>query len=230
MPNFKQRFEQLCALLAAHPRVELYSSIVNPPAAPEDIKRAEEAIGQPLHSSLREFYEAHNGVFLEWGLKGHEYAAKTAPFSGPDYGQPPGCINLLPIAEAMSPSWEANSFVNQVTREHQVRLFGAAPEQRPPVGVVVIDNFAMYNHGDLVFGPEPAVIVSTDHGADIDASDFMSFSTYLDLVLAVFGTNRYQAVGTNGSRESKRLDAWTKHLALDEVLAQVQQDAKQRDS
>ena len=55
-----------------------------------------------------------------------------------------------------------------------------------------VDNFARYNHGDLVFGPEPVMVVSTDYGADMDSSDFASFAVYLDMTLALFGVDRYE--------------------------------------
>jgi len=45
------------------------------------------------------------------------------------------------------------------------------------VRAVVIDNFSKYNHGDMILGPEPVMIVSTDQGADMDSSDFMSLKT-----------------------------------------------------
>ena len=68
------------------------------------------------------------------------------------------------------------------------------------------------------------MIVSTDHGADMDSSDFMSFETYLDCTLSVFGTNRYHAFGIGWSRSPQRIAAWERLPVLDEVLAEVEKD------
>lgn len=225
--SFRARFEAMVATLRAHPRVEVYEALVQPPASAADLADAEEAIGMPLPADVRAFYAAHDGVFLEWGLRGREYEARTPAFGWPDYGQPPGCINLVPVIEAMSPSWEADYHVNEIQPDHQALLFGAPLDPPPKVAAVCIDNFAKYEHGDMVLGPEPVMVVSTDHGADMDSSDHTSFSVYLDLSLALWGTNRYRyGLGIGWSRKSQRVTAWTQRPTLDEIIAKLEADER----
>lgn len=225
MPSFRARFEAMVAELRAHPQVEVYEVLIRPSATNSALREAEATLGRPLPADLLEFYRAHDGVFLEWGLRGRDYAGKTEPFGYPDYGQPPGCINLLPVAQAISTSWEEDSHVNEIQDDHWILLYDRVPDPRPPCGSVCIDNFSKYNHGDLILGPEPVMIVSTDHGADMDSSDFTSISTYLDMTLAIYGLCRYQhGVGIGWSRTSQRLDAWTKQPTLDGLIAELLAD------
>lgn len=224
MPTFRDRFQLLVDTLRKHPRIEVLAHEVRPPAPPASIKRAEAAIGRELPRSIRAFYEAHDGVFLLWGLEGKEYQDVPAAFCFPDYGAPPGCINLLPIEEVMSPDWESSSHVNEVSDEQWEHLFGVKMPEEIPVRAVIADNFSKYHHGDLILGPEPVMIVATDHGADMDSSDFMPFDTYLDCTLSVFGTNRYHAFGIGWTRESQRIDRWEKRPSLDELVAAIEKD------
>ncbi|MCY0989623.1 SMI1/KNR4 family protein [Nannocystis sp. ILAH1] len=222
--SFRARFDAMVAALRKHPKIEVYEVVVRPPASAADLAAAEAAIGMPLPPEIRAFYEAHDGVFLEWGLKGEEYE-RTAAFDGPDDNHPPGCINLLPVRRAMSPSWEEDSHVNEIQPDHQELLFGAPLDPQPEVRAVCVDNYARYHHGDLVLGPTPVMVVSTDYGADMDSSDFVSFPVYLDLTLALFGVDRYEhGVGIGWSRKPKRVEAWTKQFELGALLAKLDDD------
>jgi hypothetical protein len=220
MSSFRSRFEAMVAALRGHPLVEVYEVWIGPPATNAALRDAEKLIGMPLPEHLHRFYAVHDGVFLEWGLRDRPKPNRTEPFGFPDYGQPPGCINLLPVAHAMSREWEDNCHVNEIQPDHQAMLFGVIPEPPPPLRAVCIDNFSRYNHADLILGPEPVVVVSTDHGADMDSSDYCSFVTYLDMTLAIWGTNRYDnGIGIGWTRQSQRLDAWTKCPTLDDTIA-----------
>ncbi len=223
--SFRERFDRMVATLRAHPQVEVYEAVVRPGASEEELVAIEAALKMPLPTDMRTFYAAHDGVFLEWGRTGRTYDARTAPFGYPDYGQPPGCINLLPVSEAMSPQWQSESHVNEISAEHQALLFGDLLDPEPEVGAVCVDNFSKYNHGDLIFGPEPVMVVSTDHGADMDSSDYTTFSVYLDVMLALWGANRYRhGLGIGWSRTSRRVEAWTARPSLDELLNMLDDD------
>lgn len=226
---FRARFDAMVAALRRHPRIAVHEVVVRPPATKADLEAAEAAIGMRLPPEIRGFYEAHDGVFLEWGFKGREYE-RTAPFANPDDGHPPGCINLLPVRQAMSSEWEEDSFVNEIQPDHQELLFGAPLDPAPPVGAVCVDNYARYHHGDLVIGPSPVMVVSTDYGADMDSSDFVSFPVYLDLTLALFGADRYaHGIGIGWSRHPRRVDAWTKQIELDALLAELDGDGDEEE-
>src|SRR5262245_28791058 len=118
--NFSNRFEAMVKALRAHPRVEVYEVEIRPPASKAALREAEAAIGRPLPEDLRNFYAAHDGVFLEWGLRDHPQPERTPVFGYPDYGAPPGCINLLPVADAMSSHWEAEYHVNEIQDDHWI--------------------------------------------------------------------------------------------------------------
>lgn len=226
MPSFRQRFDAMVAELRAHPQVEIYEVFIRPPATNAALRDVIELVGIELPPDMLEFYREHDGVFLEWGLRGHEYEAKTAPFEFPDYGQPPGCINLLPVVQAMSTDWEVDSHVNEIQDDQWIHMYGSVPDPLPAVGSVCVDNFSKYNHGDLILGPEPLMVVSSDHGADMDSSDFASFSTYLDLTLAIYATSRYyKGLGCGWTRKPQRVDAWTQRPTLDAVIAGLLADA-----
>jgi len=225
--TFRKRLEQMVAELRAHPRIEVYEFIIQPPASEDDIAAAEEAIGMKLPADVQEFYRAHNGIFLLWGLRGVEYQDRPTAFDFPDYGAPPGCINLLSIGTAMSPHWQSEYHVNEIGSDHQELLFGASLDPSPKVEAVCIDNYSKYHHGDMIFGPEPVMVVSTDHGADMDSSDFCSFSVYLDLILAQYGSCRYSdGLGIGWTRESERVTEWTKKRSLDEVIKAIDENSK----
>ena len=227
---FRKRLESMVAELRAHPRIEVYDFVVQPPAGKDDIAAAEEAVGMRLPADVREFYRAHNGIFLLWGLRGVEYDDRPDPFSYPDYGAPPGCINMLSIGEAMSSHWIEESHVNEIGSDHYEILFGEDLDPKPDVEAVCIDNFSKYRHGDMIFGPDPVMVVSTDHGADMEASDFCSFSVYLDLMLARYGICRYQnALGIGWSRKPQRVTSWTRKSSLEDIIAELDNDGQQQD-
>ena len=233
MCAFERELRDLEARLRSHRRVVIYRFEVRAPASAGDLSAAEDAIGRALPADLRAFYTAHDGVFLEWGVRGATYETHTEPFAFPDYGAPPGCINLVPVVAAMSPAWSRDYHVNEIDADHEQLLFGAPILPKPHVQAVCIDNYSKYNHGDLIFGAdehEPVVVVSTDHGADMDSSNFTSFATYLDMTIALHGLCRYKhGVGIGWRADPVRVDAWTKRPALDELLATLDENAGDTD-
>lgn len=220
---FRERLDAMIAELRASPRVVVHAVEIRPPASEAALEAAERSFGAPLPAALRAFWSAHDGVFVQWGLRGRD-DRRDAPFDFPDYGAPPGCINLLPVAQAWSTSWARDSVVNVVEDEQLVRMFGAVPTPRPPAPAVVIDNYAKYHHADLVLdGGEGLVVVASDHGADMDSSDFVDVETYLDVVLARYGACRYRnALGIGWTRTSRRVPTWSRRPALDTILAELE--------
>lgn len=218
--RYRVLFEEMVREIREHPEIDFLAMGTGGPAPVEALEAAERTLGLPLPADMRAFYAEMNGMFLEWGLRGAEYRS-TPPFGYPDYGNPPGSINMLPIEIAISSDWQASSTVNEVNEDEQTIYFGA-PFASPSFGACVIDNFSMYNHADLVLGPEPVVICSTDHGADMSSSDFMSFATYLDATFAYYGISRYAAFGIGWSRKPERIDTWTKYPSLSELVANIE--------
>ncbi|MCK6524773.1 SMI1/KNR4 family protein [Myxococcota bacterium] len=230
MSSYRPRFERLLRDLEAHPEVEVYNFAVEPPATEAKLREAERFLGVPLPPAMRAFYSELNGFFVEWAPRGDEHGELTSPFGYPEYGQPPGCINLLPIEEALSTAWQDEFHVNEIQPDHWQALFGRPQtdeeaEHLADRGACCIDNFSKYNHADLILGPEPLVVVSTDHGADMDSSDFMDFETYLELTLATWGLNRYKSAGIGWSRKSQRLQAFTERPDLQTIVQRMRADA-----
>jgi len=224
--SFNDRLSDLIEVIRAHPKIEVHGSVVRPPASAEDLEAATTFLGADLPEDLRAFYEAHDGAYLSWGLRGEKYSTMDA-FGNPDYGHAPGIINIVPIAMAMSKSWESKGHVNKIKPAQQERIFGAPLDPPPPVGAVCIDNFAIFNHADLILGPAPVMIVSTDHGADMDSSDWVSFDAYLDMTLALYGTNRYSnGIGIGWSRKPEHRQEWSPKRTLDELVASLVADAE----
>lgn len=221
--TFRARFEAVCAALRAHPELEVYGAELPAPASARELAAAEEFLGAPLPADVREFYAAHNGAYLEWGRRGRSY--ERTGFGGyPDYGSAPGMINILPLADVMSRHWQDEYHVNEVSDAHLQRIFGAVPESTP-VTAVCVDNFDKYYHGDLILGPAPVMIVSTDHGADMEASDWVTFATYLDMTLALYGANRYtMGIGIGWSREPALRERFDERPSLDAIVARIAAD------
>lgn len=231
MMSYRARFEQLLRTLQAHPDVEVYAWAVEPPASAARLADAERFLNVQLPPAMRAFYTELNGFFVEWAPIGDKHEEKTSPFGYPDYGQPPGCINLLPIEEALTTAWQEEYHVNEIQSDHWEALYGRPQTEEESErlfdrSACCIDNFSKYNHADLILGPEPLVVISTDHGADMDSSDHMTFETYLELTLATWGLNRYRSAGIGWSRKSQRLHQFTDRPSLDQVIAQMRAEAE----
>lgn len=226
--TFRESFEQMLDALQAHPKIEVLDAILRPPASPADIAAAEEALKRPLPDDVRDFYLAHDGVFLAWGLRGRTCREPLEPFGWPDYGAPPGVINLLPIREVFSSGWVADDTINWTDDDHRV-IFGVdQDEDEERLRAVVVDNFSKFHHADLVFGPadQPAwTLIADDHGAELMESNLSSFATYLDVVLAQWGTERMKVYKVSRYRQPKKMKAAPKSRpTLDEVVAAVEAD------
>jgi uncharacterized protein YjbI with pentapeptide repeats len=219
-----ERMNAMVDELRAHEGIVVHHFVVGEPASEQELLDAEASLGWPLPPALRAFYAAHNGIALAWGFEDAEEEVPE-PFEFPDYGTPPGMVNLLPVGDAWSKSWEADSHVNEVDDSLQEKLFGAVPDPLPPVGAVVVDNYSKWSHGDLVLGgPDGGLmIVSSDHGAEMDSSDGLPFDAYLEMILATWGTCRYKG-GLGSRNEPKRLATWSRHRPLSAILEEVRED------
>jgi hypothetical protein len=229
MPKrFRESFEEMVDALRAHPKIDVFDAIVRPPASGAAIIAAEKLIGRALPDDLMEFYVAHDGAFLSWGLKGREYDGNAIePFGWPDYGTPPGVINLLPIGDAFSAGWVQDCTINWTDDDHRV-IYGVDPEEDDSrVHAVVVDNFSKFYHTDLVFGPvdRPGyVLIADDHGAELMESNLSSFTTYLDVVLAQWGTERMPSYKVSRYKQPKEFHAPTLRPTLDEVVDEAERD------
>ena len=218
--TFRSEFERITAALDAHPDIELFGSKLGEPGDKAAIEALMNSVGCTPDPAIVDFYTAHDGAYLEWGLKGREYE-RVGEGGWPDYGTPPGVINMLTARDVFSADWQSEYTINQTIGDETWNLAYGKPEptERSP-NAVVVDYFSIYYHTDLLLGPEPLLVVASDHGADLSCSDLMTFSQYLDLVIAQFGWNPYKAVGIGWSRPAQRLSA-IPTLTLDEIVAKI---------
>ena len=227
--RFRESFEEMLDALRAHPKIEVFETIVRPPVSGAAIRAAEKLLGRELPEDVIDFYVAHDGIFLSWGLKDREYDSKAIePFGCPDYGTPPGVINLLPIGEAFSSGWIAEGTINWTDDDHRV-IYGVGPDddEDTRVHAVVIDYFSKFYHADLVFGPvdRPGyVLIADDHGAELLESNLSSFSTYLDVVLACWGAERMPMYKVARYPEPKEIHEPKSRPTLDEVIAEAEME------
>ncbi|AKT40658.1 SMI1/KNR4 family protein [Chondromyces crocatus] len=226
---FLEAFNTMVEALRAHPKVEVYEVKVAAPASDAAIARAEAQLKRSLPDDVRAFYLAHDGVFLTWGLAGRAVQDPLSAFEFPDYGAPPGVINLLPIDRVFRRFWVEQSFINWYERPHTA-IFGVAAqdaddEQRVRAGLV--DSFGNYHHADMVFGPpdQPArMLVAGDHGADLMSSNVSSFATYLEVTLAIWGTDRMRAYKSRRYGRPSVLEGPPMRPSLDEIIARLERD------
>jgi hypothetical protein len=224
---FRESFEEMVEALRAHPRVEVYDAVIRPPASSAGIEAAEEAIKRPLPDDMLAFYLEHDGLFLSWGLKARTYREPLAPFDWPDYGTPPGVINLLPIHQVFSPGWVMDGTINWTSSDHRVIYGEDEADDEDRARAVVVDNYSKFHHADMVFGPieRPAyMLIADDHGAELMESNLSSFTTYLDAVLALWGTERMPAYKVDRYRQPRVITAPKSRPTLDEVVAEAEAD------
>jgi len=107
-------------------------------------------------------------------------------------------------------------------------IYGVGPEEDDTrVHAVVIDFYSKFRHTDLVFGPvdRPGyVVIADDHGAELLESNLSSFSTYLDIVLATWGTERMSMYKVSRYPQPKEIHAPKSRPTLDEVIAEAEMD------
>lgn len=231
--SFRASFEQMVEALRAHPKVEIYDVEIRPPASAEDIAAAEAALRRPMPDDLRAFYLAHDGVFLSWGIKGRPCREPLAPFGWPDYGAPSGVINLLPVRQVFSSSWLKDGTVNWTNDDHLV-IYGVGDsyDEDDEIGeerirAVVVDHYAMFHHADIVFGPvdRPAwTLIADDHGAEMMESNLSNFSSYLDIAIALWGTERMSAYKVARYKEPHEITKSKIRPTLEEVVAEAETD------
>src|SRR5262249_20681443 len=93
------------------------------------------------------------------------------------------------------------------------------------VRAVVVDNYSMFRHADLVFGPidRPAwALIADDHGAELMESNLSSFATYLDIALACWGTERMPAYKVSRYMQPQEIKEPKHRPTLDEVVADAE--------
>lgn len=225
--KFRESFQEMVDALRAHPKVEIIESVIRPPASSAAFNAAEKLIGRALPDDLVEFYLDHDGIYLTWGLNGRTYGNAIEPFGWPDYGTPPGVINLLPIGEVFSANWVDSYTINWTDDDHRTIYGTDLEEDDERVHAVVIDFFSKFYHTDMVFGPvdRPGyVLIADDHGAELMESNLSSFTTYLDVVLACWATERMPMYKVSRYQHPEVFDKPSSRLTLDEVIASAEND------
>lgn len=92
---------------------------------------------------------------------------------------------------------------------------------------VVVNSFFKFYRADLGFAPvdRPGhVLIADDRGAKLMESNLSSFTTYVDVVLACWGTERMLSYKVSRYQEPKELHALRYRPTLDERVAEAEKD------
>ncbi len=234
MNDYLARFHKMVESLNHHPKVQLLHFHTFPPASDENIKKVEEQLGYPLHSSIISFYQQTNGLQLSWIFKSneqfdsHSHQLQESPLDFEhqymDYHPEDGSVMILPIEQAFLKDWhdqvyfdfmdddDEESFMNQ-----SYGLLNFSKRIKP------FDCFNKYY--DMAFfldgSSNPPVILGDDHQACYTDSKVTDFESYLEFVLANKGVvNRrkgfyYQYQGHKDDFVSSPHAFWTMDKVLD---------------
>lgn len=206
------------------PVVNLYGFKLGEPADADSVKSHIKGFGLEPTAAMVAFYSTTNGAYLEWGIGGQEYEW-MGEGGFPDYGSAPGLINLMGFEDAFAHDWQEEYIIApDIEDEIWDMAFGEPfPGDEGVTTAVVVDNFSMEAHSDLLLGTPPAVMVSSDHGADLSCSDFVSFELYLELVIAQYGSSP-ERVLRNADQPKRRtsVDRPTLDQVIERVLADQQ--------
>jgi hypothetical protein len=118
--------------------------------------------------------------------------------------------------------------VNWTGDDHRV-IYGVDEDEdaHERVRAVVVDNYSKFRHADLVFGPPSApawTLIADDHGAELMESNLSRFGVYLDVVLALWGTERMPTYKVARYRQPREIEGHASRPTLDEILAKVKKD------
>jgi hypothetical protein len=221
LERYVERFRAMVEELRAHPEVVVYRFNVNPAASRADFSAVEKQLGRPLPADIRAFYEQADGLLLQWTHKRHEHFDPKAHQpddkrkSFLDYG--PGCVRVLPIKEAfVTANWK-NQFYDD-TMGDKPGPYVLRGRSWPSLldfskSLRVFDWYSAFYVAAFVVHPdhEPWVIVGDDHGVCWDGYAPTNLESYLEGVLARYGTHSGREVFRDDSSRpalKERPRAW----------------------
>ncbi len=226
MPDYRVRLLKMIAELKADPTVEVIVAKVGEPADDASIEELEEAQGAQIHPEVLSFYRACDGVQLLWYTVGDpavdpdEARALAGAFSAMDdvaivermnqlaFGlhRYNGAINIPPI-EAMADLPDLRGYAAGPAR-YAIEFAGRAyPAHEFFASIKVFDFYHHYTYAGMVFATaadkallQPLVGLGDDHGACWTDYSPISFSEYIDMIIATFGAVKGRKVALDKGR------------------------------
>jgi hypothetical protein len=203
LAQYRKRFEAMVERLRAHPDIALLNLSIAAPVSPAKLAAVEKKLSVPLDPAVAAFYRQCDGLSLRWISKRHpDYEPKRMRFSARRMswkdvvatdGAEDGCICILPLEQALvKESWKGRLFFEHDSDENQEQFgkksYGVATFNR---ALRPFDYFSFYNMMGFLLLPgakDMPVIMGGDHGACWTDSRVTDFASYMETVLAHYGS------------------------------------------
>jgi hypothetical protein len=203
LSNYRTRFEKMVERLRAHPDIALLNFHMAEPVSAATLASVKKKLTVPLDPAIAAFYRQCDGLSLRWISKRHpDYEPKRMKFSSRRLswrdvvktdGEEDGCVCILPLEQALvKMDWKGRINFDTDTDEDPVEFgrqsYGSATFNR---AVRPFDWFNFYNMMGFLLLPGSAslpVVMGSDHGVCWTDSRTTDFASYLETVLAHYGS------------------------------------------
>ncbi len=237
--DFLRRLERMLETLESHPDIQVVWSYVAPPASPATIASVEAKYGA-LDPAITRFYSQCDGFAFLWFAKSNEsfdpkkHKRRTSRPKqsdiGGDYHNADGAAFIHPIKDTfVTADWKDRYYFDWMSNDDKQRF---AKRDYPLLdfskSIRIFDSFSMYNMAAFITAADrtnPPVVLGDDHGACWTDSKRTDFDSYIETVLATYGSiearRRLFLTYEGHKKPPLRLDRahWKKqNLSLDAVL------------
>lgn len=233
LSDFLPRYREMLAQLEAHADVRILESHVAPPVSEADIEAVHAKLGAQLDPAILNFYRQCDGLTLMWVTTDNPNGdSSTTSFC--DYHPGDGAINILPLKHTfIDANWDGTHYFDfmkdhEDDQEFAGESYGLWDFSR---SIRVFDDFHIYNMAGFVMIAakgqplDPPISIGDDHGACWTDARLTDFGSYMETVLATYGSiaARRRILLTYAGHKNKplRLDQryWQAHpTKLDEIL------------
>ena len=241
LADYLPRFQQMMKELEAHPEIRIMKSYVAPPVSEADVAAVHAQLGAELDPAILNFYRQCDGLSLMWITTDNPNAdSNETEFTG--YHPGDGAINILPLRETfIGANWEGVHYFDFM-KEHEDDEEFAGESYRLwdfSRSIRVFDDFNIYNMAGFITivetGPplNPPISIGDDHGACWTDARLTDFNSYMETVLATYGSiaARRRILMTYAGHKSKPLRLDQPHWGRERPsLVEVLSEARQRQS
>lgn len=181
--EYERRWRGLVRDLRAHPDVHVLAAEAATPTDPQ-IARLEGLLGRPVPDDVRTFFEWTTHLTLSWVVRDPSGMREPSELG---YG---GSVRVPSITEMRKgpAHWScAMDLLDGPYEGHGLRLSNGREGGMLPFDFFESDEMTV---NVAVFLPttDLNVVVSEDHGADLDNTGILSFAEYMDVVLRTYGS------------------------------------------
>jgi hypothetical protein len=246
LAQYRKRFEAMVERLRAHPDIVLLNLFIADPVSKTTLASVEKKLSVPLDPAIAAFYQQCDGLSLRWISKRHpDYDPEDMRFSSKRMswenvvatdGAEDGCICILPFEQALvKASWKEQLYFEDDSDEEQEE-FGQKSYSRATFNRALrpFDYFSFYNMMGFALLPDAKqlpVIMGDDHGACWTDSRITDFASYMETVLATYGSveARRRIYGETFGHRKKPLthsrEEWEqKPPSLDKLLEEAEEN------